>query len=115
MAIQITPEDRDEIVEVVRDYVSDLFDAFGDGKITADELREATTRALAGAAALVIPDSVEVGVLPFLRQALSSGWEMLSDAFRDEERLTRRIQEAAAEGKTRKAARLQEILDGLGA
>lgn len=111
--IQVSPEDRDEITEVLQEYVNDLFDAFDDGRITMDEFRTATVKAIAGSAKLVIPDQVEEGVLPFLRSALGSAWEELDGAFRDEDRLRRRIAEATAEGKTRKAARLQEILDGL--
>lgn len=111
MAIDITPEDRAQAFEVLQDYANDLFDAFEDGKITAAELREATTTLVAGAAALVIPDSVEGSVLPFLQSLLGTAWEKLDALFRNEARLTKRIAEAEAAGKTAKAARLREILD----
>lgn len=111
MAISIGPEDRDEIVEVVKEYVDDLFEAFSDGKITQDELRTSTTELLAGLAGLVIPDEVEAGVLPFLQAVLGTVWTKFDGLFRSEDRLEKRIAEAVAAGKTTKAARLQEILD----
>lgn len=109
-AIEVTPQQRNAVIEVLADYVEDLFDAHADGRISADELRATTVKVVTASAGLVIPDSVEPIAKPLLERVLGDAWVRLDGLFRDADRLRARIATAEAEGKTVKAAQLREVL-----
>ena len=112
--IAISDEDRDDLIEIVRDYIEDLFEDYDDGVITISELRDSTTKAASRAAAMVLPDAIENAAVPFIKQAADWLWEGLIEMGRRKpERLERRIQRNRDKGNNKRATKLQDILDDL--